>query len=91
MQSISHANWGFWHFELEDQLQLLTTFIIPFGRFKFKRLPFGISSAPEFFQKQMARLLSGFEGVLCNIDDILVYGSTEKEHEERLVKVLQTL
>ena len=45
------ANSGFWQIELSKQSALLTTFITPFGRYCFNRLPFGISSAPELFQK----------------------------------------
>lgn len=52
------ANFGFCQFELAQESQILTTFITPFGRVKFKQLPFGITSAPEFFQKKMSQLLS---------------------------------
>ena len=53
------ANSGFWQIELSKQSSLLTTFITPFGRFCFNRLPFGISSAPELFQKRMSFALEG--------------------------------
>ena len=43
------ANSGFWQIPLFKNSALLTTFITPFGRFCFNRLPFGISSAPELF------------------------------------------
>ena len=43
------ANSGFWQIPLAKESALLTTFITPFGRFCFNRLPFGISSAPEHF------------------------------------------
>ena len=46
------ASSGFWQIELSPDLSKLTTFITPFGRYKFNRLPFGISSAPEFFPKE---------------------------------------
>jgi len=45
------ANSGFWQVKLEPGCRLLTTFITPWGRFCFNRMPFGISSAPEFFQR----------------------------------------
>ena len=59
------------------------TFITPFGRYCFNHLPFGITSSPE--------LLEGPEGVVVYMDDILVYGSNMKEHDERLSKVLHVL
>ena len=71
--------------------QKLTTFITPFGRFLLRRLPYGISSAPEYFQKRMEKELTGLQGVLCHIDDILVIGRNKEEHDERLVKVIQRL
>ena len=59
------ANSGFWQIPLAEKSRLLTTFITPKGRYCFNKLPFGISSAPEDFQKRMSRILSGLEGVHC--------------------------
>ncbi|XP_075530161.1 uncharacterized protein LOC142563495 [Dermacentor variabilis] len=70
----------------EDSPEL--PFITPYGRYCFCRLPFGITSAPEYFQKQMARILEGQEGVANIIDDILVFGRTRQEHDARLSQVL---
>ena len=85
------ANSGFWQVELSEESSRLTTFITPFGRYYFKRLPFGISSAPEHFQKRMSEILEGLEGVVCQMDDILVYGSDQTEHDRRLHAVLVKL
>ena len=41
---------GFWHASLDEESSLLCSFSTPFGIYKFKKLPFGISSAPELFQ-----------------------------------------
>ena len=43
------ANSGFWQIPLAKDLQLMTTFITPHGRYCFQKLPFGISSAPELY------------------------------------------
>ena len=83
------ANSGFWQIPLAAESRLLTTFITPFGRYCFNKLPFGISSAPELFQKRMSILLEGLSGVVCLMDDVLVVGSNQQEHDERLVKVLE--
>lgn len=85
------ANSGFWQVELSEESALLTTFISPFGRYNFRRLPFGISSAPEHFQKKMTQILEGHEGVVCQTDDVLVYGRDKSEHDKRLHAVLQKL
>ena len=82
------ANSGFWQMPLSPESAPLTTFLTPFGRFCFHRLPFGITSAPEYFQRQMSEMLKDLEGVLCLMDDVL---ETESEHNDRLDKVLQTM
>ncbi len=85
------SNAGFWQIPLSKDSSLLTTFITPFGRYCYNRLCFGISSAPEHFQKRMSRILEGLEGVLCQMDDVLVWGATQAEHDERLWRVLSRL
>ena len=85
------ANSGFHHIVLNQESAKLTTVIPPFGRYMFKRLPFGISSGPEHFQKRMDKELSGIEGVKCRMDDILVMGKDQDEHDHRLEQVLDRL
>ena len=85
------ANSGFWQRKLSAKSRYLTTFITPWGRYCYKRLPFGISSAPEHFQKTMQRMLVGLEGVECQMDDILVFGECHKQHDIRLEAVLSRL
>uniref|UniRef100_A0A8C5MNF8 Gypsy retrotransposon integrase-like protein 1 n=1 Tax=Leptobrachium leishanense TaxID=445787 RepID=A0A8C5MNF8_9ANUR len=89
--STLNASSGFWQIPLDPESQKLTTFITPVGRFCFRRLPFGISSAPEIFQREMSSLLRDHEGTVVVMDDILVYGSTKEEHDRRLLCVLQTV
>lgn len=85
------CNNGFHQIELDEKSQELTTFITPVGRFCYKRLPFGISSGPEVFHREMSQTLSGIPGVIVDIDDVLVSGRTKKEHDERLEAVLKKL
>ena len=85
------SNSSFWQAVLSEESKPLTTFITPFGRFQFERLPFGISSAPEFYQKRMSETLEGIEGVVCHMDDVLVYGKDQNQHDIRLEAVLRKL
>ena len=66
------ANSGFWQIPLAPESRNLTTFVTPFGRYSFNKIPFGISSAPELFQKRMSKILEGLDGVLCHMNDVLI-------------------
>ena len=85
------AKSGFWQVPLAEEACLLATFITPFGRYCFNKLPFGISSAPEHFQRIMSKLLVGLEGVVCQMDDTLVFGTTQEEHDRRLHATLNRI
>ena len=85
------ANSGFWQIPLSEESRPLTTFMSPFGRYWFNKLPFGISSAPELFQKRMSTILRGLEGVVCQMDDVLVFGHTTAEHDKRLMAALKRI
>ena len=61
------------------------------GLFKYKRLPFGVASAPSIFQRVMETLLQGIAGVCIYLDDILVTGKSQMEHLHNLAQVLQRL
>ena len=76
------ANHGYWQIPLSESSQLLTTFNSLFGHYCFKRMPFGIKSAQEVFQKRMNQLLGDLPGVEADIDDILVWGTSQEEHDE---------
>ncbi len=82
---------GYWQIRLSDESAKLTTFITPFGRFYFVRLPFGISSASEYFQLRMQEILRGLDGVVCHMDDVLIHGHSLEEHDKRLYAVLERL
>ena len=85
------ANSGFWQIPLSQPSRLLTTFVTPFGRYCFNKLPFGITSAPEHFQRRRSELLAGLKGVQCLMDDILVIGKDQAEHNQRLEAVLRRI
>ena len=69
----------------------LTTFIMPFGHYCFKKLSFRISCAHEHVQKRMNTILDDLAGVLCLMDEILIFGKDQKEHDTRLTIVLEII
>lgn len=76
---------AFLQIELAEESRDLTTFITSRGLFRFKRLPFGLVTAPELFQKAMDEILAGCDD--CFIDDITIEGKNAEEHDNRLEKV----
>ena len=64
----------FWHVPLDESSLFLTTFHTPFGRYRWKRMPFGICSAPKVFQCRMHELIEGLQGVEVVADDFVVVG-----------------
>jgi len=61
------------------------------GLYQYTRLPYGISSAPGIFQKEMDHLFAGIPGVIVYLDDILVTGGDEQTHLQSLEEVLKRL
>ena len=82
--SVADAANGFWHVELEEKSSYLTTFGTPWGRYRWKRMPFGISPAPEEFQRRMDEALEGLPGVRAIHDDILIFGWGKDEKEAEI-------
>lgn len=95
--STMDAKKGFWQVALDEPSSLLTTFWTPFGRYRWTRLPFGISSAPEIFQTKLRAVVQDLDGVECLADDLLVFGRGETleeamvDHEKCLDKLLSRL
>ena len=54
--SVLDASSGFWQVKVDTSSSKLCTFNTAFGRYMFKRLPFGISSAQDVFQAIMSEM-----------------------------------
>ena len=74
---------------LDSDSQSFLTINTHHGLFHYKRLPFGVASAPSLFQKTMDIIFQGMDGVICYLDDILISGRTEAEHLDTLQRVLK--
>lgn len=83
------ANSGFHQIPRRDETSTICTFATPFGRYLFLRLPFGVASAPEVFQKALSEIFETLPGVRVYVDDVIMWGATRQEHDERLRAVLE--
>ena len=83
--------WGYHQIELCEESRSITTFVTHRGLFRYKRLMFGINSAPEKYQQVIQQVLQDCSGTANISDDVIVYGSDQAEHDRRLEKVLTRL
>ena len=77
---------GYWQIKVDEQSSNLLTFGTSSGRDRFKRLPYGIHSASQVFQREVTSIISDIRGSANSQDDFVVWGKTW-EHDERLRKV----
>ena len=85
------ASQGFYQIQLDEESTHLYTVATPFGRYSFKRLPYGINCAPEIFHAKIQQLFESETGVKVFMDDIVVWGRTREEHDARLKRALATI
>ena len=76
--------------QLDDEFKQYTT-ITHKGLFQYTRLPYGISSVPGIFQRNMEYLLQNIPYVIVRVDDILVSGASDEDHLSNLEEVFKRL
>lgn len=79
---------GFWMCKLDEPSSELCTFNTPFGRYKFKRLPYGLNCSTEIFSKILIDTFSDIQGVVIFVDDLMIYAPDIETHNSILEKVL---
>ena len=83
--------WGFHQILLSQESRHITTFVTHQGLYQYKRLMFGVTSAPEKYQQVIRDVLRGCGGVANIADDLVVNGKDVEEHDRRLFAVLDRL
>ena len=83
---------GFYQVPLEETDRDKTTFLTPFGKFRFKVMPFGLRNSPATFQRLMDCILGELtEFTNVYIDDISVFSANWDDHLKHLDLVLTCL
>ena len=82
------AKCGYWNVRLDEQLSFLTTFNSPYGRYRFKQMPFGMKISQNIFQARIDQLAEGLAEAVAIADDIVIFGATQEEHDENLIRLL---
>ena len=82
-------NSGYHQLELDESSRNITTFSTHIGLRRYKRLNFGVTCAAEIFQNHIAEAISDIPNCMNTSDDILVYATTQKQHDDTLCKIFE--
>ena len=84
---------GYYQVPIATDDRSKTAFSTPTGHYEYLRMPFGLKSAPSTFQRLMNRVLMGQLQNHCFVylDDVILFGETLQEHNERLREILERL
>ena len=82
---------GYHHIALGKSSRAKTAFVMPFGKYEFLMVPFGLAQAPAYFQLLMNKVLKGLKFAMMYLDDIIIFSQDESQHLEHLEIVFSCL
>ncbi|GFW60632.1 hypothetical protein TNCV_569781 [Trichonephila clavipes] len=78
---------GFFHVDVDEDCRKYTSFIVPDGQFEFNKVPFGLSTSPEVFQRYVSSIFRDLtrKGIVISyLDDLVIPAKNEQEGLEKL-------
>ena len=82
---------GCYHMALGKDSRAKTAFVMPFGKYEFLQVPFGLAQAPAFFQHLMNKVLDNCPFAMMYLDDIIIFSDTEEEHLAHIKEIFKRL
>jgi hypothetical protein len=84
---------GYYHIPLDLEAHKLCTTILPWSKYQYKRLPMGVKTSPDIFQRILYELIGDITNIQVYLDDILITSNgTFEEHAaimEQVIDILQ--
>ena len=82
---------GYYHIALGKDSRAKTAFVMPFGKYKFLQVSFGIAQAPAFFQHLMNKVLDNCPFAMTYLDDIIIFSDMEEEYLVHVKEIFKRL
>ena len=82
---------GYYHIALGKDSRAKTAFVMPFGKYEFLQVPFGLAQAPAFFQHLMNKVLHNCSFAMTYLDDIIIFSNSEEEHLSHIEEIFRRL
>ena len=86
--TIADFNKGYWMVELDPESRKYTTMALDIGRFQWTRLPMGSIVAQDMFQRKLNAIFLDIPGVTGIVDNMVIHGKTDLEHDRHLINFL---
>ena len=82
---------GYHHIPLDKSSIPKTAFNLPFGKFEYAKVLFGLAQAPPDFQELMTGILKDFTFAIAYLDDMIIFSKTPQEHLSHICMVFKKL
>ena len=82
---------GYYHIPLDESSIPKTAFTLPFGKYEYNKVPFGLTQAPVNFQELMTWILKDFNFTITYLDDIIIFSRTVEEHLDDIKEFFEKL
>ncbi len=79
----------YYTFELDKESQDLCTIVIPFGKYKYLRLPMGLECSPDIAQAAIENVLPGIKDADIYINDVGAFSDNWDHHVDLIATILQ--
>ena len=70
---------GYYYLSLDNETSDLCSICLPFGIFKYNRLPQGVMPAVDYFQWEISHLFADLEFVKVYLDDVLIHSYSDEK------------
>ena len=81
---------GYYHIALDKESKAKTAFVMPFGKYEFNAVPFGLAQAPVYFQQLISIVLQDCSDfTMAYLDDIIIFSQNEKDHLKHIEIIFQ--
>ena len=85
-------NMVYYHNRLRENESTFCTIILPWRKYRYKRLPMGVSNSPDIFQQKIDYLFHGFEFICEYNDGLLILTKIDcTDHVQKLQITLNKL
>ena len=82
----------YYHIELSPGAKQICTIILPWGKYKYQKLPMGVCNSPYIFQENIPKIFDYLDMVRSYIYDVIIITKNNFEgHIKALYRVLQRL